>query len=425
MEIINYLRQGRWTPVLGYLLFIGMMSAGYYYNLTFVQLGLKDLGERVLGMSQGQVALYMALLAVLTCLTSLLVGYLMQRRRWGKNLVIKLRLAFLVVLIQTGLTAAAPRLGSPQAFLGWIVVAAFALGLGVPAMFGMTVDLIPRRDRGYAAAAITALAYFFAAAFSGTWQIESFSTGALWLMVPGTAAIGVLAFSRLPFVHALAQQHRTPGYAWGRFVRRSPDGRIYVQRRLFVVVSLMFGIFFIDSLGFLRLLDTPVYMENAWQSPLLGVRVFIAGVHVIAALIGGILYTKLNENSLFLWIFGIFALVHFMYRIDAQLGGNSPLGMPMLYAMAVSLYTVVNFAIWADLSTPANITMYTALGVSLSGWTATFLSTALAIQWQFAGMSLETHLQIVNGVALLFFVLMLFIAYLPQPSRPGGNQQAA
>lgn len=420
--MIRYLRQGRWTPVLGYLLFIGMMSAGYYYNLTFIQLGLKDLGERVLGMSQGQVALYMAILAALTCMISLLVGYLMKHYRWSTKFVLKLRLAFIVVLIQTGLTAAAPWLGSPRVFLGWIVIASFALGLGVPAMFGMTVDLIPRRDRGYAAAAITALAYFFAAAFSGTWQIESFSTGALWLMVPGTLAVGVLAFAPLPFVDTLAKQHRSPEYAWGRFVRRDPCGRIYVQRRLFVIVALMFGIFFIDSLGFLRLVDTPVYMESAWQSPLLGVRFFIAGVHVVAALIGGLLYTKLDEKSLFLWIFGIFALVHFMYRIDARLGGNSPLGMPMLYAIAVSLYTVVNFAIWADLSTPANITLYTALGVSLSGWTATFLSTALAIQWQFAGMSLETHLQIVNGLALLFFALMLLIAYLPQPTMPGSHR---
>lgn len=417
MTLLEDLRQRRWVPVLGAALFVAMMAAGYYYNLTFVQLGLKDLGERVLGMDSGQVALYMALLAGLTCLVSLLVGYGMKVSGLSASFTFKMRMAFFVVLAQTALTAAVSQLQTPAAFLAWIVCASLALGVGVPAMFGLTVDLIPRPDRGYAAAAITALAYFLAAAFSGQWQIENFSAGMLALMLPGTVAFGILAFAPLPFMRQLAQQHRQPEYAWGRFVRRQADGRLTVDRRVIVVVALMFGIFFVDSLGFLRLLDTPIYIESSWQSPLLGVRLFIASVHVAAALIGGVLYSRLHENSLFVWIFGIFALVHFMYRLDARLGGSAALGMPMLYAIAVSLYTVVNFAIWADLSTPANISFNTALGVSLSGWTATFLSTAVAIQFQFAGMPLETHLQIVNGLALLFFVLLLFILFVSPAQR--------
>jgi hypothetical protein len=35
-----------WTSVLGCLLFVGMMATGYFYNITFVQLGLVDLGAR-------------------------------------------------------------------------------------------------------------------------------------------------------------------------------------------------------------------------------------------------------------------------------------------------------------------------------------------------------------------------------------------
>lgn len=412
MTLLNDLRQRRWVPVLGAALFVAMMSAGYYYNLTFVQLGLKDLGERVLGMESGRVALYMALLAGLTCGISLLVGYLMQKNGKSADFNFKLRTAFFVVLAQTALTAAVPLLGTPTAFLIWILCASLALGVGVPAMFGLTVDLIPRPDRGYAAAAITALAYFFAAAFSGQWQIENFSASMLLFMLPGTVAFGVLVFAPLPFTRQLAEQHRRPEYAWGRFVRLTGSGKVVIQRQLLVVVALMFGIFFVDSLGFLRLLDTPIYIESSWQSPLLGVRLFIAVVHVIFALVGGILYSRLHENNLFIWIFGIFTLVHFMYRLDARLGGGAALGMPMLYAIAVSLYTVVNFAIWADLSTPGTISFNTALGVSLSGWTATFLSTAVAIQFQFSGMPLENHLQIVNALAMLFFSLMLFIQFI-------------
>jgi hypothetical protein len=52
--------------LLGFTLFVGMMAAGYYYNLTFVQLGLEDFGTRWLGLSEAAVARDMALLAIYT-----------------------------------------------------------------------------------------------------------------------------------------------------------------------------------------------------------------------------------------------------------------------------------------------------------------------------------------------------------------------
>ena len=66
MSFSAFLKQRDPIPIFGYLLFIGMMVVGYYYNLTFVQLGLVDLGERILGLSQAQTARNMALLALIT-----------------------------------------------------------------------------------------------------------------------------------------------------------------------------------------------------------------------------------------------------------------------------------------------------------------------------------------------------------------------
>jgi hypothetical protein len=40
MELWQYVRHREWTAVLGYGLFVAMMAVGYFYNLTFVQLGL-------------------------------------------------------------------------------------------------------------------------------------------------------------------------------------------------------------------------------------------------------------------------------------------------------------------------------------------------------------------------------------------------
>jgi hypothetical protein len=82
----------------------------------------------------------------------------------------------------------------------------------------------------------------------------------------------------------------------------------------------------------------------------------------------------------------------------------------------------VNFAIWADLSTARNVVLLSAFGVAASGWTATFLSTALAISWN-ETRALEQHLEWVAALALLgLLVVGLWQAYGragPAPARAG------
>jgi MFS family permease len=423
MSFSAFLKQRDPIPIFGYLLFIGMMAVGYYYNLTFVQLGLVDLGERILGLSQAQTARDMALLALITCLVALAFGRWMKIRGWSRQFLVKLRLAFWVVAAQTLLTLAVTTVQNEAAFIAWIVLASLALGVGVPVTFSMTVDLIPRRDRGYAAAAITASAYFAAAVFSSRWELAYFRTQVLGIMVLGLISLGGLAFVKTPITARLAEQHKQPEFWFGRYTRRSLGGKAAINRKVLIMIILMFGIYFVDSLGFLRLLATPVYMDSAWQSPQLAPRLFIGVTHVIAALIAGVLYTALNERGLLFWIFGIFAMTHLMYTLNGRMDSNlaPPLAMPMLYAMADSLYTVVNFAIWADVSTPETISINTSYGVALSGWTATFLSTALAIRWQESGMPLERHLQIVDALSMLFFLALITLSFVPQKrtSPPG------
>jgi MFS family permease len=420
-----------WLTLFGYLFFIGMMAVGYYYNLTFVQFGLIDLGERVIGMSEQAVVMHMALLALITTVVAVLVGFLMMRRGWSRQFMVKLRLAFGVVLTQTVLTAVAPTVDSAQLFLVWIVIASVALGVGVPATFSMTSDLIRVRHRGYVAALITAGAYFPAAVFSADWTVQEFSSQMIWLLVAGTASLGILAFARFgpldQLMGQLGTQHTRPEFGRGRFVRIDRTGRPRITRRLLLLIVLMFGIFFVDSLGFLRLADTPFFFDAAWQSPEVGTRLAIGGAHVLAALVAGILYAFLGERGLFAWIFGIFALVHLMYTFSIQMGGITgaplPLAMPLLYSVAVSLYTVLTFALWADISVPETISRNTALGVAISGWAATFFSTALALQMQLAGVPLQEHLRIVNSLAMILFLAALLVLIIGPGG--GGSRRAA
>ncbi len=423
MDFYGYVRARNWPVVAGYGLFIGMMAVGYYYNVTFVQLGLVDLGVRVLGMSRQAVAAQMAVLALVTCVVALSFGVGMQRWGWSTQLPRKLQLALGVVAVQTGLTAVAPHVTSANALLVWMLACSLALGVGVPATFSLTTDLIPVRDRGYVAATITAVAYFLAAVFSGVWQIAPLSTMLLWIMVPGGLVLGavvLLTGSRRTFVAQwvaeLAQNHQQARFGYGR-VFRSPTAN--PDRRFWGFVALMFGIFFIDSLGFLRIIDTPILVEGAWQAGTLTPRLTIGLAHVVTALIAGVLYTHLPQRHLFYWIFGIFALTHLTYTFRVWLLPETTslsLGAPTLYATAVSLYTVVNFALWADFSTPQTISRHTAVGVALSGWAATFISTGLAMQWQSSGVTLEAHLRLVNALAQVFFLVMVAVGVLRKPT---------
>ena len=415
------------TPVLhhpllarlfGIGLFIGMMATGYYYNITFIQLGLIDLGERVIGLDRAVVAGNMALFAVATCVVALSSGWWLSRRSWSADFRKKLQIAFVVILGQTALTAVAPSIRRPEMFQLWILAASLCTGLAVPATFGLTVDLVPVKDRGWVAALITGLAYLAANLLPGNWQIETFAAQMLWIMPPGVFLLGSAAFLPLPLFDRLAGQHRLPEFGLGRYLRGRASGRLW---RVGLVVALMFGVFFVDSLGFLRLIDTPLYVETAWLSAEGETRALIGGVHFVTALMAGIFYRTLDDKNRFLMIFGVFALTHTLYAYHAgrfsASEGNAPLVMPLLYATAVSFYTVVNFALWADLSTPRTISRNVALGVSLSGWTATFLSTSLALRWELAAMPLAQHLRVVNALALLCFIAMLFLIYWPGTQR--------
>jgi len=190
----------------GILLFVGMMAAGYYYNLTFVQLGLEDFGTNMLGLSAQAVARDMALLALMTCFIAIAFGWWMQRRGGGKNFRLKLRLSCGVVMMQTLLTFICPWITAEAVFILWLGGVSLTLGIGVPVMFSMTVDLVPVRWRGGAAALVTASAYFFAETLSSEWTFEAFHRQSLFMLAGGVIGMGMLVFIRHPWLDALAGQ---------------------------------------------------------------------------------------------------------------------------------------------------------------------------------------------------------------------------
>lgn len=396
--------------MLGSGAYVAVMAAGYYYNLTFVQLGLIDLGTRRAGLGAPFVSAAMAGFALVAFLVAVSVGAIMDRRGWSADLVVKLRLLFGVVAVQTGLTVIAPSVVTPPAFVAWVIVCSLTIGVGIPVTFSFMIDLVPVRHRGLIAAVVAGVAFAAAAVYPLEWRIEAFAPVMVAFMVPAVLVLGGLAFRRSDLVAQWARQHERFGI--GRFCR--PSAIPPFGATVWALVGVMFLVFFIDSLGFLRIIDTPAYISTSWQSADVGVRLFIAGAHVVGAAMAGVLYTAFGRRWLLLWIFGLFAFTHLLYTFHvatAPAGIDPPLSLPLFYVLAVSFYTTLNFALWPDLSTPKTVGRITGLGVGVAGWLASFLSTALALASREAGVSLLEHLTYVNALALLGAVAYPVVLY--------------
>ena len=387
----------------GYLFYVAVLAAGYYYNLTFVQLGIIDLGTRLVGLTASQVSGVMAGFAVAALVVAVTTGRMMDSTGWSSDLRVKLRILFFVIAGQTVLTVTAPLVETPVHFIVWVSVCSATLGVGMPVAFSLMIDLIPIRHRGAIAAVVAGLAFFAAAVYPLQWRLEEFAPVMSLLIAPAVVVMGVLAFGGLRLVRVWSRQYEQFGV--GRFVRGEGAGT--ARYAFWISVVLMFSVFFIDSLGFLRIIDTPVFIYTSWQSPRFGVRLFIGLSHVLGAAMAGVLYTVFGRRWLFLWILGLFAFTHLLYTFQlgtAPSGIDPPLSLPFFYVLAVSFYTTFNFALWPDLSTPANIGVNTGLGVGIAGWLASFLSTSLALYSRDIGLSLLAHLRYVNALALLLAV---------------------
>ncbi len=435
MEFPTHVRRRRWTTVAGYGLFVALMVAGYYYNITFVQLGLIDLGTRLVGLSETAVSAWMAALALVTLVVAVATGVTMDRRGWSEQFQTKLRLLFGVVCVQFVLTLVAPSIRTVPAFGAWIVVASIGLGVGFPVSFSLAVDLVPVPDRGYVAAAITAIAYFLANAIPLSWSIDVFSRVMAVAMAPGVVVLAVLSFAGVDRLDAMLDDlgEQSERFGVGRFCHGTP---VRARSATFLVpVVLMFGVFFIDSLGFLRIIDTPSLLLSSWQSPSLSTRLFIAVAHVVGAVMAGIIYANYSLSRVFLWTFALFALTHVMYTSDLRFAalfpaiagdGTSPLN-PALYAIAVSFYTTLNFALWPDLSTPETVGTHSAIGIGVAGWLATFSSTALALYFQAAELTLLSHLNVVQALSLLLLfglAVGLYARRMVELARENGGVRA-
>lgn len=388
--------------------YVVVLAAAYYYNLTLVQLGVTDTGMQRLGLAMEVVAGAMGLLAVVTLAVTLLSGTLIDRWGWGLRTVVKCRVLFGIVVLQIGVTALLPAVASLPGFLLWIMACAVLLGAAIPVAFSLMLDLVAPGMRGYAAGAVTGCAFALAVLVPYEWAVGNFVPAAIAVLTPAAVALGAAAGApRL--VDGLDPGDRTGRGARGadRTSERTRDQSWAVTAPLVGGVLLLFGAFFIDSLGFVRIIEQAQYVETSWQSSAITVRGTLAVTHVVGGLAAGVVYTKGRLLWVFMTAFALFGLAQCLYVYDIVVGGPSVLTtvIPLVYILAVSSYTTVAFALWPDLATPGTIGRYTAVGIGVGAWTATFSSTALALVSELVQLRIAWHLGVVAGLSAGFLLL--------------------
>jgi MFS family permease len=406
------------STTLGFVVYVAILTAAYYYSLTFVQLGLTEIGAERVGLSRELVAAAMGVLAVTTLTTTLVSGRLMDRLGWGTDIERKFRVLLAVLLGQLVVTYGVTEVSSFPQFLAGILACAVLLGTGIPFAFSLMLDLVAPGVRGYAAGAVTGCAFFLAVLFPFEWTASSFAPAAVVVLAPVVVLLGVLSVA--------------PGLLTGTPRRQQRDGQNNNggisgwtgMRAAPVVVGLvlLFGAFFIDSLGFVRIVETPAYVDTSWQSTDLATRTTIGLTHVAGGVVAGVLYTRLRYLLLFVATFALFAVAQFLYVYDITVGGPAglDLAMPLVYVLAVSCYTTVTFALWPDLATPETVGTYTAIGVGFGGWMATFTSTALALVSDQIQLGVGTHLLVVGLLSVVFLSVAMSLWYLTAEHSDGG-----
>ena len=389
---------------LAFTVYVVVLTAAYYYNLTFVQLGLTDLGLEQLGLSPELVGVGMGVLALVTLGTTVLSGYLMDRFGLGAAVQAKFRVLFGIVFLQLLVTYAVTGVASFWQFLVWICVCSLLLGTAIPFAFSLLGDLVAPAIRGYAAGAVAGGAFFLAALFPFTWEIEQFVPSAILVLTTAALVLGTLS------VPGLGRRFESLSHTAGQ--PTSPDGPSEMASTGAIVgVVLLFGTFFVDSLGFVRIVEDPDYVEALWQSADLDTRVLIAVTHVAGGMVAGLVYVKLRHVWLLAGSLALFVTAQFLYVFDILSGGPTALATAssLVYVVAVSCYTTVAFALWPDLAPPGLIGRYTGVGIGVSGWLATFTSTAFALVSEQAQVPLALHLSVVGLTSVAFLVAAVLV----------------
>ncbi|MHA1819806.1 MAG: MFS transporter [Promethearchaeota archaeon] len=373
------------------ILIVGaIMTSGYITSIKLIQLGLPDFGKRILGLDSGFVSIVMVLLGLAGLAGCILMGYLLYKFKWD----IYKRLSVLLVgfMITDFLLILTDSVNSGTSYLIWMVLFGLAAGISTPVTFSLMFDLLPQKYRGLISGLFVASIYFLGAASMQEWKFEVFRGDPIRQLFIVPVIFLLIIFLR-PFSDTKIEEN----------VNLPQKYNINFTSFL-LLLSL---ILFIDSFGFLRVIGDPNILSETWQGPF-SFRLYIGLVHLISAILLGIFYDKIKPLNILLISLILFMVSDFMIGVFAW-GTAVKYLYVLLYAPAVSAYTLVMFALIADMSNKDTIFKHIAIGIAIFGWFISYLSTGLSETLTLLNVSFSVHLVLTSALSLVSILIFYFL----------------
>ena len=343
-------------------------------------------GENNLNVGINTISTGMISLGISGFISCILIGFYLNRKRIPFHqkppIVAGFSAATLFLVVISGYI-------TPQLYVPWIFVLGFVFGASTCIMYSFIFDLIPQQYRGLNAGILTGIIYLIGASSMEEWTFWNFRRDIIiWLGLTLIIQIIYIIFNTFDEEQIAKIQDQPPKYTFD----------------LKLVCVLLFLILFIDSFGFLRIVGNPEILAATWQGTQ-GFRFYIGMIHFTTAILIGVYYNKLKPLNvamisviLFILADGMLALIEFNPTIKYIL--------PILYASAVSIYTLVFLSLLADISTKENYYKVIGIGMAVFGWFSSYLATAISLSLIGADItnpvvSFRTHLGIASLIAII------------------------
>ncbi|MFX0103760.1 MAG: hypothetical protein ACFFCS_29630 [Candidatus Hodarchaeota archaeon] len=389
-----------WTRYYPYLFVLALLTANYITGFRFAQWGIPHLGQVHCGVTPNQLSFFMALMAIITCALALISGFLFDK----VELAFRKRLLIFVFCfaLQGVVLLLGYYISTPGQFGIWLLVFSSILGVLVCQPFVFIFMLIPSKHRGILAGAITGSAYLIGNFSMVPWTFNGLLVESLVVSIPAFLFIflGIIK----------ANKFNLPDFSG----ENSNNDENFSRRGFLILVLLMFGVYFIDSFGFMRMKEED-YFWTIWGGSDLPIKLLIGIIHFIAALGMGYIYNKKGNRggiTVICYTFVGFALSDFLLML-------SPSGILLIisvsfYCATVSFYTVNIFALWADCSSSKNVSSRASIGIGIGGWLSSFTSTALAeffVENHPGLFSYGFHMMITSLIAIIFLIFSIVTYY--------------
>ena len=402
-----------------YFFVSALLFSGYQIGFKFIQLGIPDLALRVIGIQERVVNISMGFMAIFSCITAIIASIILDK--YSPKPKIRFLMTLFLSGAQASLIALSLLIRTESQFLIWLGLFSALLGVIFPLVLSYVFLFIKSEDRGPIAGIITAFAYLFGNLSPNPWTIEGTLLDGIISSGPVMICIFYLIF-HMELTEKFEPAENELEWFIGRYALKN-DSEIQdtTKSRLFapldgnhsflLILFLMFGVYFIDSFGFLRVIHQNELMQFTWHG-LYEIKILLGVTHFVTAISMGFLYKKYGYWIVFLASFALFFIADLLFSFYPM--GILLIITSMVYCSTVSFYTVNSFALFADCSTKKDMYKRAGIGIGVGGWLSSFLSTMLTVELFEMTSGVEgfrLHLLITSIIAAVFLILTIFTLY--------------